>query len=80
MEKQDLIRIIQDNLDQAGFCADKDWEFNSGGNGINPCEAHATLRGLAKEVNALAGEEVIKFDYDEEKMVELFKSYGYDEE
>jgi hypothetical protein len=77
LEKQDIIRIIQDNLDHAGYCADKDWEFNSGGNGINPCEAYAALKGLAKEVNALAGEQVIKFDYNEEEMKEIYKGYGY---
>lgn len=77
MEKQDIIRIIQDHLDHAGYCADKDWEFNSGGNGINPYEALAALRGLAQEVNALAGEQVINFDYDEEKMKEIYKGYGY---
>ncbi len=78
MDKEKLLEIIQNDLDAAQFCADKDWEFNSGGNGINPCEAAATLRGLAKAINAEAGEELISLDYDEEEMKELYRGYGYD--
>ena len=77
MENQQLIEIIQSHLDHAGFCADMDWEFNTGGNGVNPCEAHATLRGLAYDINGVAGQELFNFDYDEEKMKELYRGYGY---
>lgn len=77
MEIQKLIEIVQSNLDHAGFCADKDWEFNTGGNGVNPAEAYSTLRGLAREINEAAGEELISFDYDEEQMKEIYRGYGY---
>jgi hypothetical protein len=77
VEASEIIKIVQANLDSAGFCADKDWEFNSGGNGINPCEAYAALKGLAIEINAAAGEDVISFEYNEEEMKQIYRDFCY---
>ena len=77
MEVQDIIKIVQSHLDHAGFCADKDWEFNSGGNGINSCEAFATLKGLAIDINTAAGEDLFSFEYNEEEMKKTYRDFGY---
>ena len=77
MDQSKLIAIIQDNLDRSSFCSDMDWEFNSGGNGINASEAFFTLRGLAEEINSEAGEEILSMEYDEEKMKNFYRDAGY---
>ena len=77
MDKETIIKLIQEDLDHASFCSDRDWEFNTGGNGVNASEAYFALRGLAQSINEKAGEQLLKFEYDEEKMKEIYRGFGY---
>jgi hypothetical protein len=74
MELNQVLSIIEEHLHEAAFHADQDWEFTTGGNGVNACEAYATLRGLVREINALSTEHtLINVNYDEDKMREKYK-------